>query len=96
MTDQLNMQEREVNEKATKQYSPQNTIPGEREKNTDMQAGIYVDKQEAISENKHGFSPPDSGLSSMLGILTPDPGGGNEEQPIKPKKKKKPKQHLGK
>lgn len=34
----------------------------------------------------------DLGLSSALGILTPEPSNGNEEQPIKrPKKKKKPK-----
>lgn len=35
---------------------------------------------------------PDLGLSSVLGILTPEPENGSEEQPIKrPKKKKRPK-----
>lgn len=34
---------------------------------------------------------PDLGLSSVLGILTPKPGNGNDEQPIKRPKKKKPK-----
>ena len=40
-------------------------------------------------EKKQAVSTPDLGLSSVFGILTPEPG--NEEQPLKlPKKKKKP------
>jgi len=38
-------------------------------------------------EKKQAVSTPDLGLSSVFGILTPEPG--NEEQPIKPPKKKK-------
>jgi len=36
-------------------------------------------------------SSPDVGLSSVFGILTPEPSNGNEEQLIKRPKKKKPK-----
>lgn len=39
---------------------------------------------------------PDVGLSSALGILTPEPGNVNDEQPIKRLKKKKPKRGLRK
>ena len=44
-------------------------------------------------EKKQTVSLPDIGLSSALGILTPEPS--NEEQPIKRPKKKKPKRGLG-
>ncbi|MFR0996307.1 MAG: DUF5712 family protein [Parabacteroides distasonis] len=44
------------------------------------------EKKQAVNQGS------DLGLSSALGILTPEPSNGNEEQPIKrPKKKKKPK-----
>lgn len=46
-------------------------------------------------EKKQTVSPPDLGLSSVLGILTPQPNNANEEQPIKQPKKKKPKRGLG-
>lgn len=43
-------------------------------------------------EKKQTVSSPDMGLSSVLGILTPEPSNNNNEQPIKkPKIKKKPK-----
>ena len=49
------------------------------------------DNQQNISsgekEKKQAVNAPDLGLSSVLGILTPEPG--NEEQPLKPPKKKK-------
>lgn len=44
-------------------------------------------------EKKQAVSTPD--LSSVFGILTPEPSNGNEEQPIK-SKKKKPKRGLRK
>ena len=57
------------------------------------------DNQQNISfgerEKKQTVSVPDLGLGSVLGILTPEPGNGNEEQPLKlPKKKKKPKRGI--
>ena len=43
-------------------------------------------------ENKQSFNLPDLGLSSALGLLTPDAGNQEEEQtPVKKKIKKKPK-----
>lgn len=71
--------------------------------------GIYADKQEDISENKfaneHGndledkqenkqsSNLPDTGLSSALGLLTPDINSNPEDEqiPMKKKKKKEPK-----
>ncbi|MDL2213460.1 DUF5712 family protein [Bacteroides sp. OttesenSCG-928-D19] len=47
-------------------------------------------------EKKQAVSTPDLGLSSVLGILTPEPGNVNDEQPIKRPKKKKPKRGLRK
>ena len=57
------------------------------------------DNQQNISfgerEKKQTVSVPDLGLGSVLGILPPEPGNGNEEQPLKlPKKKKKPKRGI--
>ena len=57
------------------------------------------DNQQNISfgerEKKQTVSVPDLGLGSVLGILTPEPGNGNEEQPLKlPKKKTKPKRGI--
>lgn len=51
----------------------------------------------AEKEKRQAVSAPNLGLSSVLGILTPEVGNGNEEQPIKPpKKKKQPKRGLRK
>lgn len=47
-------------------------------------------------EKKQAVNAPDLGLSSVLGILTPEPGNGNDEQLIKRPKKKKPKRGLRK
>ena len=91
--DQLNMQERQIYDER---------------KNTDMQTGIYADKQDEKTENKvaykqdnnlsniqsvnqdnkQSFNLPDLGLSSALGLLTPEPNNSNEEQQIPVKRKK--------
>lgn len=75
---QLNMQERQIS--------------NERKRiDSDRQVGIYADKQAEITDNKHSFNLPDMGLSSALGLLTPDIGNAEDEQiPLK-RKKKKPK-----
>ncbi|MCD7901678.1 MAG: DUF5712 family protein [Bacteroides sp.] len=86
ITDQLKMQEQQI---------------VDERKNTDVQTGLYANKQEEQpennTENKQSFNLPDLGLSSALGILTPDVGSG-EEQPIPMKKKikKKPKRGFRK
>lgn len=98
ITDQLKMQEREIKEKTAQ---IQNIVPDEREntqpfnienKFSNKQENNLSNIQHVSQDNKKENSQSDLGLSSVLGILTPEPGNGNEEQPIKrPKKKKQPK-----
>ncbi|RGT50920.1 DUF5712 family protein [Bacteroides intestinalis] len=88
-------------------YMQEKQIANER-KNTDMQTSKNTDKQEELTENKiaykqddnlsndienkQSFNLPDLGLSSALGLLTPDVSNKEEEQiPMKKKTKKKPK-----
>lgn len=94
VTDQLKMQEQHIID--------------ERRMNTDNHVGIYADKQEEMTENKfpnnqsinqedkkenkHTSNLPNLGLSSALGLLTPDINTNEEQQtPMKKKIKKKPK-----
>lgn len=90
MTDKLRMQERELN-------IPEQDFAGEKKKETeDLQIGRYVDNQADMIEskfaNKQDSNSTDLGLSSVLGILTPDTNNREEEQlPVKKKKKKQPK-----
>jgi hypothetical protein len=91
ISEQLNIQEKQLSD--------------ERRMNTDTQVGMKVDvqtgisadkqenKQESKQENMHSSSQTDLGLSSVLGIFTPDISKEEEQQqlPMK-KKKKKPKQ----
>lgn len=59
---------------------------------TDEGKRIDSDRQADITDNKHSFNLPDMGLSSALGLLTPDVENNEEEQILKKKKiKKKPK-----
>lgn len=90
ITDQLNMQERQI---------------ADERKNAAMQTGLYADKQDESNENKvaykqdnnlsnntgnkQNFNLPDLGLSSALGLFTPEPNNSNEEQQIPVKRKKK-------
>lgn len=90
ISEQLNMQERQI-------------ASGKE----NLQTGLYADKREELTENKvaykqdnsisdntenkQSFNLPDLGLSSALGLLTPEPNNSNEEQQIPMKKKKKPK-----
>ena len=77
ISDQLNMQKREMKETAQIQSTSQNIVSGERKK-------------------EQTIALPDVGLSSVLGILTPGLGNGNDEQSIKRPKKKKSKRGLRK
>lgn len=81
ISDQLEMQKRELSD--------------ERKRSTDTHVGISADKQENKQEQKQSTIQTDLGLSSALGLLTPEPNNSNEEQPIKRPKKKKPKRGLG-
>jgi hypothetical protein len=73
ISDQLNMQERQISD--------------EKGMNECSQVGICADKQAEITDNKHSFNLPDTGLSSALDLLTPDIGNTEDEQI--PKKKPK-------
>jgi hypothetical protein len=89
ITDQVKMQERQ--------------IADERKMNECSQVGMNADKQTNISENKQennlsnnnenkqGSNTTDLGLSSVLGLLTPDVNSKEEEQISMRIKKKKPK-----
>jgi len=67
-----------------------------------IQIGISADKQNSITENiyekgntqSQSGSSPDLGLSSALGILSPDPNNTPDEQMAMKIKKKKPKRGL--
>ncbi|WP_165043378.1 DUF5712 family protein [Dysgonomonas sp. ZJ709] len=92
ITDQLNMQERQI---------------AVERKNTDMQISNDADKienkfanfqdsklensQTINQDNKQSSNLPDLGLSSALGLLTPDVSNQEEEQAPMKRKKKKPK-----
>lgn len=95
IAEQLKMQEQQISD--------------ERKINECSQACIYADKQTNISENnfanKHenlnehkqenrqSLNLPNTGISSVLGLLTPDAGSKEDEQiPMKKKVKKRPKQ----
>ena len=79
ITDQPNMQGRQITDEGKRIDSAR-------------QVGIYADKQAKITDNKHSFNLHDTGLSSVLGLLTPDVENTEEEQIPKRKKiKKKPK-----
>jgi len=64
----------------------------------DMQTGIYADIQNSITDTtnqstdksvEQSINTPNLGLSSTLGILSPDAGNPEQEKPIIPPKKKK-------
>ncbi|MDR0415015.1 MAG: DUF5712 family protein [Prevotellaceae bacterium] len=89
ITDQLAMQERQISD--------------ERKMNECSHVSIYADRQVGLSENKQESSlstnndsrqnsnTTDLGLSSVLGLLTPDTNKEEEQIPMKKKIKKKPK-----
>ena len=96
ISEQLEMQERQISDER---------------KNTDMQTGLYADKQGEPNENKvahkqddnlsndienkQSFNLPDLGLSSALGLLTPDVNNDEDQQQTSMKrKKKKPKKGI--
>ena len=99
IADQLKMQERQISDDgkmndcshvgiyADKQEDiSENKFANKHESNL---PNLNVDKQ----ENKQSFNLPDTGLSSALGLLTPDISDSTEDEqiPIKKKKKKEPK-----
>lgn len=90
ISDQLNMLEQEIaSEKENKQtglYADQ-----QDEQTENKVAYKHDDNHSNNTENKQSFNLPHLGLSSALGLLTPEPSSNEEQQiPVK-RKKKKPK-----
>jgi len=90
IAEQIKMQERQISDERKMNERSQVGI------NADMQASISEGKQENnLSNNndsKQSFNTTGLGLSSVLGLLTPDVSNKEEEQiPMKKKIKKKPK-----
>lgn len=77
VSEQLKMQEQQISD--------------ERRINASMQTVMYTDKNEEQIGNKQSSNQTDLGLSSVLGLLTPDIKNKEEEQVPAKRKKKKPK-----
>ena len=90
-SDQLNMQEWQISDEIKNKQSVniENKFANKQENN-------FSNIQPVNQDNKIESSQSDLGLSSVLGIFTPEPSNNaTEEQPIKrPRKKKKPKRGL--
>ena len=83
IADQLKMQERQLSHEKENKFANSQTF------NT-------TNIQTVNQENKQNVNLPDLGLSSALGLFTPDVSNQEEEQvPMKKKKHKKPKRGLG-
>lgn len=79
ISEQLNMQEKQI---------------ADERKNTDIQTNMQISNGADKIENKQSFNLPDLGLSSALGLLTPDVNNQEEEQSPMKRKKKKPKKGI--
>lgn len=91
ITDKLQMQEQELK-------APTQDFAGEKKKETeDVHIGRYADKQADVIEsnfaNKQDSNPNDLGLSSVFSIhpSVAEVNSVDEQQPLKSKRKKKPK-----
>jgi len=63
-------------------------------KQDDNLSNIQSVNQENKKEDKQSVNLPDLGLSSVLGLLTPDVNNEEEQIPVKKKIKKKPKRGV--
>lgn len=96
ISEQLNIQERQI--ASEKENMQAGIYADKREELTDNMFAYKQDNkhsnpqtvnQENIKEDKQSFNLPDLGLSSALGLLTPEPNNSDEEQQIPMKRKKK-------
>jgi hypothetical protein len=91
--DQLKMQERQISyEKENKQENSQ--ILNLEDKFANSQTFNTANVQIVNQENKQNINLPDLGLSSALGLFTPDVSNQEEEQIPMKKKKQKPKKGI--
>lgn len=93
ISDQLKIQERQIfDERKNADMQIDQTENKFAYKQDDNLSNIQSVNQENKNEDKQSFNLPDLGLSSALGLFTPEPNNSNEEQiPMKKKIKKKPK-----
>lgn len=109
IADQLKMQEKQISDERRMNTSMQTAMYADKqEEMTENKVAYKQDNklssnsennqttnQEDKKENSQSFNLPDLGLSSALGLLTPDVNSQEEEQPpVKKKIKKKPKRGL--
>ncbi|MDR3056633.1 MAG: DUF5712 family protein [Prevotella sp.] len=98
VSDKLKMQEKEISFAGEKKENMQTGIYADKQE--ELTDNKFANKQENNlsnlnedkQENKQTINLPDMGLSSALGLLTPDISNSEEEQkPVKKKRKKQPK-----
>lgn len=88
LSDQLKMQEQEIRFSSKKENRVENNFANRQENKSD----IY---QTENQENNQSLNLPDLGLSSALGLFTPELSSDESQQPTIPKKKKKqPKRRI--
>ncbi len=91
IADQLKMQERQISDER-KNSEVNIQTPDFESKFTNSQTFNTANSQTVNQENKQNINLPDLGLSSALGLFTPDISNQEEEQaPVKKKKKIPPK-----
>ena len=98
ITEQLNMQEKQLSDERKMNECSQIGMNADKQKNISENkqennlSNLNEDKLSVNQENKQSFNIPDLGLSSALGLFTPDVNNAEDEQiPKKKKIKKKPK-----
>lgn len=90
ISEQVNMQERQIaDERKNTDIQVDQTENKVAYKQINSISNLQFVNQEYKNEDKQSFNPPDLGLSSALGLLTPEPNNSNEEQQIPMKRKKK-------
>lgn len=99
--EQLNMQERQITDERKMNADVQTGLYADKQdestehkvvdKQDNSNSNVQTESQENKNDDKQSFSIPDLGLSSALGLLTPELNNNEEQQiPVK-RKKKKPK-----
>ncbi|WP_283687218.1 DUF5712 family protein [Dysgonomonas sp. Marseille-Q5470] len=92
ISDQLSVQEQQISdERKNTDIQTDQTENKVAYKQDDNLLNIQSVNQDNKKEDKQSFNIPDLGLSSALGLLTPDVNKEEEQIPVKKKIKKKPK-----
>ena len=91
ISDQLDMQKKRI---ADERKNTNMQIDNDADKAENKFAYFQENNHSNNIENKQSFNLPDLGLSSALGLLTPDVNNQEEEQSPMKRKKKKPKKGI--